>query len=53
MNTYQGKYLNGKPHEKGVYTWVNGEVYDGEWSFGVKQGYGVWRGGDKIESYIG
>ena len=33
---------NGKANGKGVYHWANGEVYDGEWSKGVKEGYGMW-----------
>jgi hypothetical protein len=35
-----------------VYTWRNGEVYDGEWDQGLKQGYGIWKG-IKNDSYIG
>lgn len=44
--------MNGKPHGKGVYTWANGEVYEGEWVNGLKEGQGIWKGifGD---SYIG
>jgi radial spoke head protein 1 len=30
-NSYFGFFQNGKAHGKGVYTWNNGEVYDGEW----------------------
>jgi hypothetical protein len=29
---------------KGLYKWSNGESYDGEWSEGIKHGYGVWKG---------
>jgi 1-phosphatidylinositol-4-phosphate 5-kinase len=37
---------------KGIYTWYNGDIYDGEWLDGMKHGYGVWKNfaGD---SYIG
>ncbi len=28
-NTYLGDFQNNKPEGKGVYTWKNGEVYDG------------------------
>lgn len=35
-----------------MYLWANGEIYDGEWSFGVKGGYGIWKG-TKGDSYIG
>lgn len=31
-------------HGKGVYHWVNGEVYDGKWKAGVKDGFCIWRG---------
>ena len=36
--------LKGKPYGKGIYTWSNGEIYDGEWANGLKHGSGVWRG---------
>lgn len=26
-----GEYENGKVKGKGVYTWTNGEKYDGDW----------------------
>jgi len=42
----------GKAHGKGVYSWSNGEVYDGEWDQGLKHGYGIWRGLYN-DSYIG
>ncbi len=28
-NFYLGKFKNGKAHGMGVYTWKNGEAYDG------------------------
>lgn len=44
--------MNGKVNGKGVYNWVNGDNYDGEWKDGQKHGYGVWKNteGDR---YIG
>ena len=47
-----GDYSKGCVSGKGLYTWTNGDTYDGEWVNGVKHGYGVWNGitGD---SYIG
>jgi radial spoke head protein 1 len=42
-HTYEGQYHLGKPHGKGLYTWVGGEqVYDGEWYQGMKHGKGTW-----------
>ncbi len=44
--------MEGKAHGKGLYQWSNGEIYDGEWVHGAKQGYVVWKGTNG-ESYIG
>jgi hypothetical protein len=35
-NSYYGYFKIGKADGKGVYTWANGEVYDGEWVQGLK-----------------
>ena len=35
-NRYEGDFSNGKPHGNGVYSWANGEVYEGEWDKGLK-----------------
>jgi len=35
-NRYEGDFKAGKPHGKGIYTWANGEVYEGEWACGLK-----------------
>ena len=51
-NSYYGYFKMGKADGKGVYTWANGEVYDGEWVQGLKHGYGIWRGLHN-DSYIG
>jgi hypothetical protein len=37
-NKYEGDFKNSKPHGKGVYTWINGENYEGEWKVGLKEG---------------
>jgi hypothetical protein len=37
-NKYEGEFKNNKPHGKGVYTWLNGELYEGEWKAGLKEG---------------
>jgi len=44
--------MQGKANGKGVFTWSHGEVYDGEWVNGVKEGYGIWRSAEG-DSYIG
>jgi hypothetical protein len=45
-------FFNNKPHDKGTYYWNNGEIYDGEWILGCKNGYGIWKGVEG-DSYIG
>lgn len=35
-----------------MFKWAHGEVYDGEWLKGVKEGYGIWKGTEG-DSYIG
>lgn len=41
---YQGEYMMGRAHGRGVYVWQNGETYDGEWYKGMRQGKGIWKG---------
>ena len=36
--------MNNKPHGKGIYTWLNGEIYDGDWIQASKNGFGTWKG---------
>ena len=38
---YQGEMLGGKPHGKGITHFANGDVYEGEYEKGRRQGYGV------------
>lgn len=45
--------MNNKPHGKGIYTWVNGEIYDGEWIQGFKNGFGIWKGLRCNDQYLG
>jgi len=35
-----------------MFEWSNGEVYDGQWHNGKKNGSGMWKGVDG-DSYIG
>lgn len=37
---------------RGIFEWSNGEIYDGQWEAGRKNGSGMWKGTDG-ESYIG
>ena len=38
---YEGEWVDGKMHGRGVYTFPNGNKYDGEWQNDLKDGYGV------------
>ena len=41
IDTYVGKFKNGWPDGKGKYSYQNGNVYNGYWTHGVKNGEGV------------
>ena len=38
---HQGSFVGGKRHGQGVYLYVNGDVYQGEWEEDVKHGDGT------------
>ena len=40
-DAYTGYFKTGYPHGKGVYTWSNGDVYQGEWDHGKRDGEGT------------
>jgi hypothetical protein len=31
--TYEGEWLLGKAHGRGIFSHIKGEVYDGEWKY--------------------
>ena len=39
---YEGDYLDGKIHGKGVSTWADGSRYEGDWVYNKQHGKGVW-----------
>ena len=41
MDTYEGRFRKGLPHGKGTYTWANGDMYEGDWKEGVREGFGI------------
>ena len=38
---YVGSVKNNKLHGRGTYTYSNGDVYEGEWKNGLKDGWGT------------
>lgn len=40
-DVFEGKVVNGAIGASGKYTWASGNVYDGEWSGGVRSGKGT------------
>ena len=41
---YAGSFRLGFPHGKGMYTWASGDVYDGQWNMGQREGEGTFTG---------
>lgn len=39
-------------HGKGISTWPDGRIYDGNYAFGKKDGFGIYTWSDK-KQYIG
>lgn len=39
-DTYEGEFKKGWPNGHGIYTWSNGNVYEGKWVKGKKEGAG-------------
>ncbi|XP_073927525.1 alsin isoform X3 [Castor canadensis] len=41
--TYNGRWLSGKPHGRGVLKWPDGKMYSGMFRNGLEDGYGEYR----------
>ncbi|XP_051009824.1 alsin [Acomys russatus] len=55
--TYNGRWLSGKPHGRGVLKWPDGKIYSGMFRNGLEDGYGEYRIPNKAlnkeDHYIG
>ena len=40
-DTYEGQFLKGLPDGSGTYYWANGDVYQGDWLLGKREGVGI------------
>jgi len=41
IDSYEGKFKKGLPHGYGVYKWKNGNIYEGDWREGERNGKGT------------
>ncbi|XP_019379058.1 PREDICTED: alsin [Gavialis gangeticus] len=55
--TYDGRWLSGKPHGRGVLKWADGRMYSGMFRSGLEDGYGEYRVPNKTlnkdDHYVG
>ncbi|XP_045150557.1 alsin isoform X2 [Echinops telfairi] len=55
--TYDGRWLSGKPHGRGVLKWPDGKMYSGMFRNGLEDGYGEYRIPNKAlnkeDQYVG
>ncbi|XP_063806524.1 alsin isoform X2 [Pseudophryne corroboree] len=55
--TYEGRWLTGKPHGRGVLSWPDGRVYSGDFRNGLEDGYGEYiipnKSFKKKDRYVG
>uniref|UniRef100_H0X3E6 Alsin n=1 Tax=Otolemur garnettii TaxID=30611 RepID=H0X3E6_OTOGA len=55
--TYDGRWLSGKPHGRGVLKWPDGKMYSGMFRNGLEDGYGEYRipnkAMNKEDHYVG
>lgn len=40
-DTYEGQFSKGLPDGSGTYCWANGDVYQGDWVLGKREGVGI------------
>jgi hypothetical protein len=40
-DTYTGNFRKGYPHGRGTYTWASGDMYEGIWNMGMREGEGT------------
>ena len=51
-NVYEGSFLDDKYHgDNGVYKWVDGDEYVGQWKDGERNGLGIYNQADGVTSY--
>jgi len=48
VDSYEGEFIKGLPEGDGVYTWANGNYYEGKWKNGMMEGQGKMFKGDTI-----
>jgi len=41
IDSYIGRFVEGLPDGEGIYTWANGDIYDGDWDNGIRDGEGT------------
>ena len=52
-NSYKGPFVDNKFHgEKGVYQWVDGDIYDGAWKNGERHGKGIFKNADGTVEFL-
>ena len=42
IDNYKGEFKKGLPHGEGIYEWSTGEMYEGDWRNGMRDGVGTY-----------